>query len=102
MIHVEKSIVINKPVEQVYAVITDGSQAPHWQSGLDAVEGRTDTVGSQYTEIRSVSSVGNWSLFMSRLLARCKPTRRAAAFSPAMIETHQAAIKACRIKAKED
>ena len=52
MISIEKSVVINKPVQEVFALVTDGSKAPSWQGGLEAVEGQTGAVGSQYTEVR--------------------------------------------------
>jgi uncharacterized protein YndB with AHSA1/START domain len=52
MINIERSIVIDKPVEQVFAYVTDGSKAPSWQGGLEAVEGQASPVGSQYTEVR--------------------------------------------------
>ena len=52
MINIEKSIVIDKPIEEVFAYVTDGSKAPNWQGGLEAVEGQSSTVGSQYTEVR--------------------------------------------------
>jgi uncharacterized protein YndB with AHSA1/START domain len=52
MINIEKSIVIDKPVEQVFAYVTDGSNAPKWQGGLEAVEGQASPVGAQYTEVR--------------------------------------------------
>jgi uncharacterized protein YndB with AHSA1/START domain len=52
MINIEKSIVINKPVEEVFAFVTDGSKAPQWQGGLEAVEGQANAVGAQYTEVR--------------------------------------------------
>lgn len=52
MINIEKSIVIDKPVEAVFAFVTDGSKAPSWQGGLEAVEGQANKVGEQYTEVR--------------------------------------------------
>lgn len=52
MINIEKSVVIDRPVEEVFAYVTDGSKAPNWQGGLEAVEGQASTVGSQYTEVR--------------------------------------------------
>jgi uncharacterized protein YndB with AHSA1/START domain len=52
MMKIEKSVLINKPVEEVFAVVTDGSKASTWQGGLEAVEGVTDTVGAQFTEVR--------------------------------------------------
>jgi uncharacterized protein YndB with AHSA1/START domain len=54
MINIEKSVVINRPVEEVFAFVTDGSKAPSWQEGLEAVEGRADVIGSQYTEVRKL------------------------------------------------
>ena len=52
MIHIEKSIVIHRPVEEVFAFVTDGSKAPRWQGGLEAVEGQANSVGQQFTEVR--------------------------------------------------
>jgi uncharacterized protein YndB with AHSA1/START domain len=52
MINIERSIVIDRPVEQVFAYVTDASKAPGWQGGVEAVEGQASTVGSQYTEVR--------------------------------------------------
>lgn len=52
MINIEKSIVIDKPVEEVFAYMSDGSKAPNWQGGLEAVEGQANAVGEQYTEVR--------------------------------------------------
>lgn len=52
MISIDKSVVINKPVEKVFALVTDGSKAPSWQGGLEAVEGQANKVGDQYTEVR--------------------------------------------------
>lgn len=52
MIRVEKSVVINKPVQEVFALVTDGSKAPSWQGGLEAVEGYASQIGEQYTEVR--------------------------------------------------
>lgn len=54
MIKIERSIVIDRPVDEVFALVTDGSKASGWQRGLEAVEGRTDLVGSQYTEVRKL------------------------------------------------
>lgn len=52
MINIERSIVIHKPVEEVFALVTDGSKASSWQGGLEAVEGQASAVGEQYTEVR--------------------------------------------------
>ena len=52
MINIEKSVVIDRPVEEVFAFVAEGSNAPRWQDGLEAVEGRTDVIGSEYTEVR--------------------------------------------------
>ena len=51
MISIEKSVVIDQPVDEVFAYITDGSKTPSWQEDLEAVEregrGRVDlTIGS--------------------------------------------------------
>jgi uncharacterized membrane protein len=52
MINIEKSVVVDRPVEEVFAFVAEGSNAPRWQEGLEAVEGRTDVIGSEYTEVR--------------------------------------------------
>ena len=46
MISVEKSVVINKPLEVVYAFVSDTNNDPKWQSGIDSVvfEGPTNVV----------------------------------------------------------
>lgn len=52
MINIEKSVVVDKPLDEVFAFVSDGSNTPSWQGGLEAVEGSTNVVGSQYTEVR--------------------------------------------------
>jgi uncharacterized protein YndB with AHSA1/START domain len=54
MIKVSSSVVINKPVADVFAYTIDPSTATKWQGGVEAVipEGPQDVVGSKYTEVR--------------------------------------------------
>jgi len=54
MIKVEKSVVINKPLADVYAYVTSGEHTTEWQGGVESVEneGPPNTVGSCYTETR--------------------------------------------------
>ncbi len=54
MIIVEKSVVINKPLEVVFAFVSDTNNDPKWQSGIDSVvfEGPTNVVGAKWTEVR--------------------------------------------------
>ena len=54
MISVEKSVVINKPLEVVYAFVSDTNNDPKWQSGIESVivEGPTNVVGAKWTEVR--------------------------------------------------
>lgn len=54
MIKVESSVVINKPVADVYAYVTNGENTTKWQGGVESVinEGAPNTVGSKYTEVR--------------------------------------------------
>jgi hypothetical protein len=56
MIKVKKSIVINKPVGQVFAFVTDSSNSTKWQAGLVRIEdgGQPNVVGSQYTTVRKL------------------------------------------------
>jgi uncharacterized membrane protein len=54
MIRVEKSIIINKPVEEVFGYITAEGSGTKWQTGVVDVidEGPRNNVGSRYTEVR--------------------------------------------------
>ena len=54
MISVEKSVVINKPVEVVFAYTSNNSNSPKWQGGVESVieDGPANVVGSKYTEVR--------------------------------------------------
>lgn len=54
MIKVEKSIFINKPVEEVFNFVTAAGNYTKWQAGVtDVIEGGArNTVGSQFTEVR--------------------------------------------------
>ena len=54
MIKAESSILINKPVPEVFAFATNGDNTTKWQNGVDAVipDGPPNTVGSKYTEVR--------------------------------------------------
>lgn len=56
MINAEKSIVINCPVEEVFAFVGDQRNTPQWQSGLVEVKRLTDGppgIGTKHTFIRS-------------------------------------------------
>ena len=54
MIKVEKSVVINKPVEEVFNYYVAEGNATEWQAGVVDVidDGPRNTVGSRYTEVR--------------------------------------------------
>ena len=54
MIQVEKSVVINKPVAEVFEFVVNNDNTTKWQGGVEAVilEGPPDVVGSRYTEVR--------------------------------------------------
>ena len=55
MMRVKKSVVINKPVEEVFAFVHDIKNSPKWQSGVVSVrmdEGPENAVGSRFTEVR--------------------------------------------------
>ncbi len=55
MLKVEKSVVIKKPVAEVWAYVNDNKNATKWQGGVVSVqeeEGPANTVGSRYTEVR--------------------------------------------------
>jgi len=54
MIQVEKSVVINKPVAEVFAFVTDSGNTTQWHGGVEAVipDGAPNVVGSKYTEVR--------------------------------------------------
>ena len=55
MIVVEESVVIDRPIEEVFAFVADQSNAPRWQSGLLEVRRTTDGplgVGTKHTAAR--------------------------------------------------
>jgi hypothetical protein len=54
MIKVESSIVINKPLAEVFAFATNNDNSTKWQGGVEAViaEGPPNVVGSRHTEVR--------------------------------------------------
>jgi uncharacterized protein YndB with AHSA1/START domain len=54
MIKVEKSVFINKPIEEVYEFISREGTYTQWQAGVvEVIEGGPrNTVGSQFTEVR--------------------------------------------------
>ena len=54
MIRVEKSVVINKPVEEVFGYLIAEGNGTKWQNGVVDVidEGPRNIVGSRYTEVR--------------------------------------------------
>lgn len=54
MITVEKTVQIDKPVEDVFAYITNIDNVTKWQEGVESIEleGDASTVGGKYTEVR--------------------------------------------------
>jgi len=55
MITVEKTILINKSVADVFSFVSNSDNTTKWQIGVEAVqheEGPVNTVGSRYTEVR--------------------------------------------------
>ncbi len=55
MINVEDSIVINRPIEEVFAYVSDLTNGPEWQTGLIEVRKTTAAplgVGAQFTFVR--------------------------------------------------
>ena len=55
MIKVEKTVVINKPVGEVFAFVNNNENSTKWQSGVISVqmdEGPDNVVGSRYVEVR--------------------------------------------------
>lgn len=54
MIKVERSVVINKPVEEVFGFVSAEDNYTKWQAGVEQVieNGPRNTVGSQFTEVR--------------------------------------------------
>ena len=55
MIKVEKTVIIKKPVEEVFAYVQNNENATKWQGGVVSVameEGPDNVVGSRYLEVR--------------------------------------------------
>lgn len=72
MIDVEDSIVINRPIGEVFAFVADQTNAPRWQNGLEQVRRTTDGppgVGTKHVVVRK---------FLGRrleLIKRIRPLR---------------------------
>ena len=55
MINVETSIIINRPIEEVFAFLTDARNSPQWDSGLVDIRQTPQSpvgVGTRITEVR--------------------------------------------------
>jgi uncharacterized membrane protein len=54
VIKIENSVVVNKPLAEVYSFVTNGENSIKWQGGLESVvnEGPPNMVGSKFTETR--------------------------------------------------
>jgi uncharacterized protein YndB with AHSA1/START domain len=55
MIKVEDSIIVQRPIEEVFAFLADQTNAPRWQSGLLEVRRTTEGpigVGTKHTAVR--------------------------------------------------
>jgi uncharacterized membrane protein len=54
MIQVENTVVINKPLAEVFAYVTNGENSTKWQGGVESVvnDGPSNAVGTQFTETR--------------------------------------------------
>jgi uncharacterized protein YndB with AHSA1/START domain len=72
MITVEKSVIINRPVAEVFSFVTNEENTTKWQAGVESTqdEGPSNQVGSRYTEVRK---------FMGREM---KTTLELTAFEP--------------------
>lgn len=52
MPNAERTIVINRPVDQVFAFVADGSTAPKWRSGVLEIEKKSgDGKGAVYRQV---------------------------------------------------
>lgn len=54
MFKVENTVVIQKPVDEVFAFVNNPDNTTKWQGGVEEVkhDGGTSQVGAQYTEVR--------------------------------------------------
>ena len=54
MIKVSSSVVINKPVAEVFAFVSNHENTAKWQGGVEGIipDGPQNVVGSKYTEVR--------------------------------------------------
>ena len=55
MVNVETSIIINRPIEEVFAYLTDAGNNPQWDLGLVEVRQTPERpvgVGTRITEVR--------------------------------------------------
>ena len=69
MINTDETIVIDRPVEEVFAYVADQTNAPSWQAGLLEVKRLTDGsigVGTKHTLVRTFMD-GGWKRATSTL-----------------------------------
>jgi carbon monoxide dehydrogenase subunit G len=55
MVNVETSIIINRPIKEVFAYVTDARNSPQWDSGLVDIQQTPQSpvgVGTRITEVR--------------------------------------------------
>jgi uncharacterized membrane protein len=55
MIHVERSIIINRPIDEVFTYVSDLRHSAVWQPGLEEVRKKTEgplRVGTEFTFVR--------------------------------------------------
>lgn len=58
MIHIDHTIIINAPIETVFAFATDPDNYTKWQNGVDALEYENEPiVGEHYTEVRKFMGI---------------------------------------------
>ena len=56
MVKAERTVVIDRPIQQVFAYVTDQTNTPHWQAGLVEVRRTTPGpigVGTKHTFVRN-------------------------------------------------
>ena len=56
MIKAEQTVVIDRPIEEVFAYVTDQTNTPYWQAGLVEVQRTTAGpigVGTKHTFVRN-------------------------------------------------
>jgi len=76
MVNVETTIVIHRPIEEVFAYITDARNQPQWDSGLVEVRQTPESPVGVGTRVTEVLKFMGRKLASSRDVFECEPPKK--------------------------